>query len=365
MKKKQAFFYFFIVAIGFFYSGSISIGFSQETNSLRLNQIRILASHNSYKKKPDPRLMKFLAKVKDKIGEENDPIQLEYGHELLSTQLSDYMVRGFELDIYYDPKGGKFPKRKINSFVVGLKTKSKEKALKTPGFKVLHIADIDYETNYLTLEAALSDIRDWSIKHPLHCPLFINLEVKSSSPADVSKFLRWVGFKRAAPFTPNTFHLLDSLIEANFSQGLLFSPSEMKKNYTSLRERINLEGWPLLSECRGKTFFILEGDNVELYTNKAERPIFLYGDVSDENVVFLLRNDPIGNEVEINKLTTNYIVRTRSDAGTLEARKNDYSRFNAALKSNAQIISTDYYKADPAIGKFAIQLGEEFLIRKE
>jgi hypothetical protein len=49
----------------------------------------------------------------------------------------------------------------------------------------------------------------------------------------------------------------------------------------------------------------------------------------------------------------------------LEARKNDYSRFNAALKSNAQIISTDYYKADPAIGKFVIKLGEEFLIRKE
>jgi hypothetical protein len=158
--------------------------------------------------------------------------------------------------------------------------------------------------------------------------------------------------------------LLDSLIEANFSQGLLFSPSEMKKNYTSLRERINREGWPLLSECRGKIFFILEGDNVDLYSNKAERPIFLYGDVSDENVVFLLRNDPIGNEEEINKLTANYIVRTRSDAGTLEARKNDYSRFNAALKSNAQIISTDYYKADPAIGKFVIQLGEEFISLK-
>jgi hypothetical protein len=365
LKKLQAVFYFIFLAIGFFYSGGISTGFSQETNLLRLNQIRILASHNSYKKKPDPRLMKFLAKVKNKIGEENDPIQLEYGHELLSTQLSDYMVRGFELDVYYDPKGGKFAKRKVNSFVVGLKTKSKEKALKSPGFKVLHIADIDYETNYLTLEAALSEIRDWSIKHPLHCPLFINLEVKSSSPADVSKFLRWIGFKRATQFTPNTFHLLDSLIEANFSLELLFSPSEMKKNYTSLRERINLEGWPLLSECRGKTFFILEGDNVDLYTNKAERPIFLYGDVSDENVVFLLRNDPIGNEEEINKLTANYIVRTRSDAGTLEARKNDYSRFNAALKSNAQIISTDYYKADPAIGKFVIQLGEEFLIRKE
>jgi hypothetical protein len=57
------------------------------------------------------------------------------------------------------------------------------------------------------------------------------------------------------------------------------------------------------------------------------------------------------------------MVRTRSDAGTLEARKNDYTRFFAALTSNAQIISTDYYKADPSIGKFVIRLGEEFILR--
>jgi hypothetical protein len=82
LKKLQAVFYFIFLAIGFFYSGGISTGFSQETNLLRLNQIRILASHNSYKKKPDPRLMKFLAKVKNKIGEENDPIQLLYGQGL-------------------------------------------------------------------------------------------------------------------------------------------------------------------------------------------------------------------------------------------------------------------------------------------
>ena len=337
--------------------------YSQKTDHLRLNDVRILASHNSYKKKPDPKVLKFLSKVKNKIGPENDPIQLEYGHELLSTQLNDFNIRGFELDVYYDPLGGKFSKRKINSFVFGLRNKSKEVGLKSPGFKILHIADIDYETNYMTLESALAELGSWSQNNPTHCPIFVNIEVKATSPGDLSKILRNLGFKRATKFTENTFHLLDSIIESNFSTEQLFTPVDMKKNNATLRARINNEGWPLYDDCRGKIFFVLEGDNIDLYKNKGERPLFVYGEKEDEDVIFLLRNDPIHNEKEINALTAQYIVRTRSDAGTLEARKNDYTRFFAALTSNAQIISTDYYKADPTIGKFVIRLGEEFILR--
>ena len=358
---KDVFIYFVCIFLLTKFTSVIS--FSQETKALYLNDIRILASHNSYKKKPHPMVMLFLAKVKNKLGEENDPIQLEYGHELLSTQLNDFNIRGFELDVYYDPIGGKFSKRKINSFVFGLKTKSKEVGLKSPGFKILHIADIDYETNYVTLESALAELGTWSQNNPKHCPIFVNIEVKATSPGDLSKILRNLGFKRATKFTENTFHLLDSIIESNFSTEQLFTPVDMKKNNATLRARINNEGWPLYDDCRGKIIFVLEGDNINLYKNKGERPLFVYGEKEDDNVIFLLRNDPINNEKEINALTAQYIVRTRSDAGTLEARKNDYTRFFAALTSNAQIISTDYYKADPTIGKFVIRLGEEFILR--
>ena len=37
------------------------------------------------------------------------------------------------------------------------------------------------------------------------------------------------------------------------------------------------------------------------------------------------------------------MVRTRSDAGTKEARANNYDRFLKAKASGAQVISTDYY----------------------
>lgn len=59
------------------------------------------------------------------------------------------------------------------------------------------------------------------------------------------------------------------------------------------------------------------------------------------------------------------MVRTGTDAGTLDARINSYQRFEAAMRSNAQLISTDFYKPDPSIGKFVLGIGNEFLIRKQ
>ncbi|MFT8475606.1 MAG: Ca2+-dependent phosphoinositide-specific phospholipase C, partial [Acetobacter orientalis] len=43
-----------------------------------------------------------------------------------------------------------------------------------------------------------------------------------------------------------------------------------------------------------------------------------------------------------------YLVRTRSDANTVEARQNDTARRDVAFQSGAQIISTDYPSFEPA-----------------
>ena len=74
--------------------------------------------------------------------------------------------------------------------------------------------------------------------------------------------------------------------------------------------------------------------------------MFYYGEPNDANTAFLLRNNTEGIEDELYKLSNSFIIRTRSDAGTIQSRNNDYSKWESALKSNAQIISTDYYLAD-------------------
>ncbi|GAA3255414.1 hypothetical protein GCM10020258_13870 [Sphingomonas yabuuchiae] len=45
-----------------------------------------------------------------------------------------------------------------------------------------------------------------------------------------------------------------------------------------------------------------------------------------------------------------FIVRTRSDADTVEARTNDHARQQAAIDSGAQAVSTDYYPGAPTRG---------------
>ncbi len=66
-------------------------------------------------------------------------------------------------------------------------------------------------------------------------------------------------------------------------------------------------------------------------------------DPSVNNTKNIAENSSLGME-------QGYMVRTRADADTKEARKNDYSRFEAAIESGAQVITTDYYLPDEKLG---------------
>lgn len=331
-------------------------GLSQFHDSIRLNEIRVLASHNSYKKKPDPKVLGFLSRFKKQLGSSNDPMQLDYGHLPLPQQFDEYGVRGIEIDINYDPKGGLYSKRKINLFVPGIRQHVVDEQMKEPGFKVLHIADVDYETNYLTFKDVLIELKKWSENHPGHSPLFVNIEAKGSNPGDESKFLRKLGFKKAIPFDSIAYEKMDEEVFSILAKANIFSPADLRGNFKSVQNRIQNDNWPNLSECLGKIIFILEGNNEHIYRQKAyQHPMFVYGNSNDEHTAFVLRNDPIDRENEIRELTKKFIVRTRSDAGTIEARNNDYKRFNSAWQSGAQIISTDYYKQDLRFSNFQIK----------
>ena len=59
---------------------------------------------------------------------------------------------------------------------------------------------------------------------------------------------------------------------------------------------------------------------------------------------FVILNSSIGDQTRIQALVKQgYLVRTRADSDTKQARTNDYRSFEAAKQSGAQIITTDYY----------------------
>jgi hypothetical protein len=335
---------------------------AQYPDSIRLNDVRFLTSHNSYKRKPDPKILKFLSHFKKQLGKDMDPIQLDYGHALLTEQMDTYHINGFELDVNYDPKGGHFAKRRVNFFVGGLKQKSRDSLLRKPGFKILHIADVDYESNYTTFVQALTEIRDWSVQHPKHLPIFINIEIKRDAPADYSKALDFLGFNKSVPFVPEALNDLDNEIQSVFGKTpeILYTPAILRDTFSSCNERLSAIDWPALNDVLGKVFIVLDGDFNDIYmkalNTKENRPMFVYGQPGQPQTAFVIRNEPQGKEDEIRLLTELYMVRTRTDAGTLEARTLDYSRYNAVMKSQAQIITTDYYRADPAVSNFVISL---------
>jgi hypothetical protein len=56
-----------------------------------------------------------------------------------------------------------------------------------------------------------------------------------------------------------------------------------------------------------------------------------------------------GTKAEIDALAREgYLIRTRTDDGTEEARTNDRTRANLALSSGAQMLSTDYPSSEPS-----------------
>jgi len=341
------------------------ISLSQCPDSIRLNDVRFLTSHNSYKRKPDPKILKFLSHFKKQLGKDMDPIQMDYGHALLTEQMNTYHINGFELDVNYDPQGGHFVKRRVNFFVGGLKQKSRDTLLLKPGFKILHIADVDYESNYTTFVQALTEIRDWSVQHPYHTPIFINIEIKRDAPADYSKALDFLGFNKSISFVPEALNDLDFEIHSVFNQypEMLYTPAHLRDTFLTTASRLNAVGWPSLNEALGKVFIVLDGDFQDHYTTDLtkgiDRPMFVYGQPGEPETAFVIRNEPQGKEEEIRALTEMYMVRTRTDAGTLEARSQDYTRYNAVMKSQAQIITTDYYRADPMLSPFVVSI-EQF-----
>jgi hypothetical protein len=69
---------------------------------IRLNEIQVLGTHNSYKTAIDAPLMRLL-----KLEDPAQARALDYAHPPLTEQL-DAGLRSLELDVFHDPEGGRY-----------------------------------------------------------------------------------------------------------------------------------------------------------------------------------------------------------------------------------------------------------------
>lgn len=319
------------------------------SDSLRLNQIQVIGSHNSYRIRIDQDIYEKLLTLQGAMPASLQISELDYTHIPLQDQFYDYGIRQIELDLYLDPNGGRFYSRKGNG-VAGRDEESKIEALKKPGIKIMHIPDVDFNTHYYSFKDALRDIKDFSNKNPNHLPIAILLEMKTET---INDYIPNVGFASALPWDLAGFMEMEKEILAVFEPENIIKPDDIRKNETTLRQGLLTNGWPTIGESRGKVMFMFTNTNEQNITYKQGAPslenrlCFTNANPNEDDAAFLKIDDPVFGQEDIRKyVQEGFLIRTRTDAGTVEARNGDYSMFNAALSSGAQFLSTDYYKPD-------------------
>jgi Phosphoinositide phospholipase C, Ca2+-dependent len=275
-------------------------------DTLRLNEVQVLATHNSYHIQQDVPIPASLT--------------TQYTHAPLDQQLDAQGVRGFELDVVNTPDGQ---------------------------FPVVHTPVIDATSNCTPLAQCLEVVRQWSTGHPGHVPIFVLIEPKDG-PTErlLDPTLR--------EFDAAGLDQLDALVRSSLGRQLI-TPDSVRGNAPTLRDAVVGRGWPTLARTRGKVMVILNSAG-------ATRDAFLQGHPSLQGramFVTAAERSPAAAVIKVDEpdeqriqrlVQEGFIVRTRADADLVEARAQDVTRRDITLRSGAQVVSTDFEVAVPAIG---------------
>jgi len=288
----------------------------------RLDDLRLLGTHNSYHLRPDRPLLP---------GESAD-----YAHAPLDVQLSEQGVRSFELD-----------------------------AFNGPDFPVFHSLVVDTGSTCPNLEACFATIDAWSDDHPKHVPLILYVEAKpvplSTNPIAqdvINNATRDLGITN---WDAAAFDRLDALVRRSFGDSLI-TPDDVRGKRRTLRAAIVRDGWPTIAKSRGKVLVTLIGAQAErdLYRVGAPslegRAMFVNTTPADPAAAVISRDVPDARARIPELVGQHFIVKTRADADLVQARANDRTRAEQALGSGAQVIVTDFPVADPAIGPYVVTL---------
>lgn len=330
------------------------VGISQSAmaaGSVSLNQFQVIGSHNSYKLPVPAQVKAGFQQINPRKAQ-----ALNYSHLSLTEQLN-IGLRHLELDVLYDPQGGKF------SFPVLAKSNAtyhlnpdEQRQLAKPGFKTLHIPDIDYKSHCYLFVRCLQEIKHWSEQHPTHHPIVILINAKES-PAPIEYATPVKAFDKLA------YERLDQAIFTALSHQKLITPDDITKHHASLNKAVQTDGWPEISASLGKFLFLFDGNQKQnqLYRNGHPnlrgRAMFASYPVSEDEAAFFIINNPIQRLSDIQHLVKQgYMVRTRADANVAGTTDLLTTQQQAAFTSGAQVISTDFYPNSPQTTRSGYQV---------
>jgi len=328
-------------------------------HNLRLNDMQVIGTHNSYKLHIPPD--EFAAhRTHDAHGADG----LDYGHRPLNEQL-DIGIRQLELDVWDDPEGGRWlhpPSALRKGFPTPPWPPAQAALMAKPGLKVMHLADIDFRSNCVTFVACLTIVREWSAAHPQHAPIMILINAKDSKLGP--------GSPPPLKFGTAAFDRLDAEIRSAFGPKQLITPDEIQAGFPTLRDAVHANHWPTIGEARGRVLFVLDEsvDKVAIYRGARKslegRAMFATIEEDSPAAAYITLNETVADQARIRAdVAAGMLVRTRADADTFEARRNDTQRRDIALQSGAQFVSTDYFEPDPRFGPYRVRFDGGAIVR--
>ncbi len=279
------------------------VNFDVENSELQLNEISVLATHNSYKTMPTMYI--------------SYPLSLFFGqrvkngwYEMLPfTEQLNQGYRGLELDVcYFDNK-----------------------------FLLMHDPFSDWRTHSPDFELALKEIKLWSATNPDHIPIHIMLQVRNQFCIYSPKFQR---------MTTERLKAMDELIEDIFGDAVI-TPGQIKGEHATLNEAVLTNPWPKVKDSLGKIYFTILFDTPKIEQNYLDiDPIFATqqafvfirpNDTPNSYSSFILADDPTAEGLS-ELIAQGYILRTRID----EQFDHSTARYKAAINLGSTILSTDY-----------------------
>jgi len=250
---------------------------SAQDKVVRLNQIQVVGTHNSYNMGFAPSEAKYFQKYYAKAYH-----GLEYHHQTLPQQL-DAGARQLELDIVQDPQGGRFANPKI----VGLTQEEGLPAdpdfdpnhdMQKPGFKALHLGDLNERSSCQLFVQCLHAIRTWSHAHKGHVPIFVLVEDKQGRVSQLPDAVT------AEPWTAATWDAMDAEIRSVFPEKEIITPDSVRGKFPTLEAAVLAGQWPTLKQSRGKVIFLLY--------NRKSAPAYLEGHAMMKGRVLFVNGRP-------------------------------------------------------------------------
>ena len=158
------------------------------------------------------------------------------------TEQLDRGLRKLELDVVYDPDGGRYASPAGLAWlaergIAPSRPYDPEGLMKKPGFKVLHVQDLDFRSNCATLERCLDDLRRWSDAHPRHLPIVVTMNAKDDR-------LQGAELTVPLPFDAAAYDALDREILAVLPRQRLIVPDDVRGEAATLREAVLANRWP-------------------------------------------------------------------------------------------------------------------------